>query len=292
MLPGYLELEVGELDAARHEADLELVATALDEAPAAGRERLLDQLRQTPFLIGENAGTGESRLTCPGELYQRTRALEVYFGGNPAIWFAADAYGPWLAQLRGMGVRDSVRLRAREPDDLGYVAIADEFARHERGIAGFDPDASLDGLEYALGHPSPARSEFVWNVLLVPGRQLIAGVVESSPRLEFADGRRQAALSVIGTLATQAAWLPSADGTFMRPAELSLADLPPTFARDAVVAQALGMSQPAVDEASRQLGLPPDLLRRLSRHPDLVAQLERELDSRESGRRGPPPVLL
>jgi hypothetical protein len=80
--------------------------------------------------------------------------------------------------------------------------------------------------------------------------------------------------------------------TRARPADLTLADLPLTYSADAVVAQALGMSQPAVDEASRQLGFPPDLLRRLSRHPDLVTQLERELDSRESGRRGPPPAVL
>ena len=34
---------------------------ALDEAAAGQREELLEQLRRTAFLIGENAATGEQR---------------------------------------------------------------------------------------------------------------------------------------------------------------------------------------------------------------------------------------
>ncbi len=43
------------------------------------------------------------------------------------------------------------------------------------------------------------------------------------------------------------------------------------------------MTRPVIEEASRQLGFPPEFLRRLSRHLDLVAAIERELDSRDSG---------
>ncbi len=216
----------------------------------------------------------------PGELYQRSTALEVYFAGNPDAWLAADSYGPWRAQLRGMGVRESVRPDARGADDLGYVMITDDFAWHERGVAGFDPAAQLDGLRYALGHPDLARSEFVWNVLLVPSRHLVAGVVEKSHRLEFADARREYMLSVIGEAASEAAWLPAADGTFRRPAELDADELPRSYQRDDVLAHALKMVRPAVEEASRQLGFPPDFLRRLSMHPDLVAAIEQELVAR------------
>ncbi len=283
VLPRYADAEAETLDAAQHDADIELVARALDEASLASREQLLDRLRQTTFLVGENAATGEQRLMRPGDLYQRTKALESYFDGNPEIWLAADGYGPWLTQLRRMGVREAVRIEARPADELGYVSIADEFARHERGVAGFDPSASIDGLEYALGNPNRERSEYIWNALLVPSRHLLAGVVEQSHRLEFADSRREHLLSPIGAAARAAAWLPAADGTFRRPAELAVADLPPSYQRDDVLADALEMTRPVLEEASRQLGLPPDFLRRLSRHPDLVASIGRELDGREAG---------
>ena len=282
VLPRYADADVAKLDMAQHEADLELVARALAEAPRAGRDQLLEQLRQTTFLVGENAGTGESRLMLPGELYQRAKALEIYFDRNPDAWLTADVYGPWLPQLRAMGVRETVRLTAHEADDLGYVVIADEFARHERGIAGFDPSADLDGVEYALSHPNSARSEYVWNVLLVPNRHLIAGVVEKSPRQEFVDARRESTLSPMGKAAVEAAWLPAGDGTFRRPADLDIADLPPAYQRDDMLAQALGMGRPVIEEANRQLGFPPDFLRRLSMHPDLVARIEQELNARAS----------
>jgi hypothetical protein len=280
VLPRYSGLKVADLDAAQHDADLECVSRALAESAAGRRQELLGQIQQTAFLIGENAGTGERRLMPPTMLHQRTKDLEIYFDGNPAAWFADDAYGPWLVQLRGMGVRENVALRTRRTDQLGYVVIADEFARHERGIAGFDPGAEIDGLDFALRHPGHARSEYVWNVLLVRNRHLVAGVVEKSVRQEFRDSSRENIRSAIGTAVTGAAWLPGADGAFHRPAELSLDDLPPTYKRDEELAKALRMIQSVVAEASRQLGLPPEVLVGLSAYPDLVAAIELELRNR------------
>jgi hypothetical protein len=281
VLPRYHDADVAKLDAGQHAADLELVARALDGAAQASRERLLEKLRQTTFLVGENAATGQQRLMRPGDLYQRTKAMECYVDGNPDAWLAADVYGPWQAQLRGMGVRETVQVDARAADELGYVTIADEFAWHERGVAGFDPSATADGLEYAVQNPNQARSEFIWNALLVPGRHLIAGVVEKSHRVEFADASREYMLSPIGEVARDAAWLPAADGTFRRPADIDMADLPQSYERDEVLAQALEMTRPLLEEAGRQLGLPADFLRRLSKHPDLVASIEQELKARD-----------
>lgn len=282
VLPKYEFLDIAELDAAQRDADLELIVRALDEAAAGRRDGLLERLRAAAFLIGENAATGEQRLMRPAELYQRVKDLELYFDGNPDAWFAADGYGPWLVQLRGMGVRDAVEVRARVPGPLGHVVLADEFARHERGIDGFDPGAEIDGLEFALRHPSHARSEFAWNSVLVPNRRLVAGVVEKSVRDGFIDATAETVESAIAAAAGREAWLPGPDGTFRRPAELALDDLPPQYTRDETLAQALGMLQPVVAEAARQLGIPPDVLWGLSAHPDLVAMIQRELDLRAS----------
>jgi hypothetical protein len=287
ILPRYAGLEVAELDPAQHAADLEAVMLALEDAAAGPRAELLDRLRQTAFLIGENAATGEQRLMPPPGLYQRAKELEIYFDGNPDAWFAADRYGPWLVQLRGMGVRPAVEVRARTPDALGYVVTVVEFGRNERGLDGFDPEASIDGLEFALRHPSHERSEYVWNALLVPHRHLVAGAVERSVLLSFSDSSRERRESSIGSLAEREAWLPGRDGEFRRPAELSLDDLPPTYTPDEGLAQALHMLQPVVGEAARRLGIPAEVLWGLSAHPGLVAMIERELANR--GVAGPGP---
>ena len=282
--PGSPAGAVAALDRAQHAADLDCIMRAMDEADPGRHSRLLDQLRETAFLIGENAATGDQQLMPPPALYQRSRDLEIYLDGNPDAWFAADVYGPWLAQLRGMGVRDQVDVQARAPGPLGHVLIVAGFARHERGLDGFDPEARIDGLEFALQHPGHARAEFVWNVLLAPNRRLIGGVVEKSVREGFADSTRETARSAAGQAAAGEAWLPGPDGSFHQPADLSLDDLPPTFARDEGLAQALGMSQPVVSQASRRLGIPPEVLWGLSAHPDLVAMVEGELKLRAAGR--------
>ncbi len=280
IFPRYARLDVADLDAAQHNADVECVARAMTSAGGERRDRLLAQLRQTTFLVGENAATGALRLMTPGSLYQRSKELELYFDGNPDAWFADDGYGPWLVQLRAMGVRDAVEIHARPRDPLGYVVVADGFARHERGLDGFDPGAEIDGLEFALSHPSHARSEYVWNVLLVPNSHLVAGVVETSHRESFVDAERTDALSTIGVAAARAAWLPGPDGALCPPGEVRLDQLPAGFAKDETLARSLGMAQSVVEEAARQLGLSPELLRGLGEHPDLVELVERELRGR------------
>jgi hypothetical protein len=277
VLPRYDELDLAALDPAQHDADLERVARALDEAAAGQRQELLSRVTATAFLIGENTASGERALRPPPLLYQRTKDLETYFEGNPDAWFARDGYGPWLVQLRAMGVRQAVEVGARTPNAAGYVTIAVDFGRNERGLDGFDPGAEVDGLDFALAHPSHARSEYVWNVLLAPNRRLVAGVVERSVLTSFSDSSLEQARSAMGEAAACEAWLPGRDGAFHRPGELSLDDLPPTYTRDEGLAQALGMLRPVVSEAARQLGVPAEVLWGLSERPDLVAIIEREL---------------
>jgi hypothetical protein len=283
ILPRYDGLDVAALDLAQHAADLDRIMRALDEAPPGPRQELLERLQRTAFLIGENAAVDEQRLMPPVALYQRSKDLEAYFEGNAGAWFAGDRYGPWLVQLRAMGVRQAVEVRARTPDPLGHVIIALDFGRNERGLDGFDPDAEIDGLEFALDHPGPARSEYVWNILLAPNRRLVAGVIERSVLPSFGDSRVETVRSAIALVAERTAWLPGRDGLYHRPAELSLDDLPPTFVRDEGLAQVLGMLQPVVFEAARRLGIPADVLWGLSAHPDLVALVERELAVRAAG---------
>ena len=292
ILPRYDGLDVAafdpahDLDMAQHDADLDCVLRALDEAAGSRREELLERLRQTAFLIGENAATSEQRLTPPPGLYQRSKELEVYLDGNPDAWFAGDRYGPWLVQLRGMGVRQAAGIHARPPDQAGHVLIIVDFGRNERGLDGFDPDAEIDGLDFALRHPSHARSEYVWNVLLAPNRRLVAGVVERSVLASFSDSSQENVRSAIAETSERVAWLPARDGTFRRPAELSLDDLPPTYTRDEGLAQALQMLRPVVSEAARQLGLAPEVLWGLSEHPNLVALVEGELARRTGAGQG------
>jgi hypothetical protein len=280
VLPRYNHSGIQDLDPAQHQADLDRIVRALADAGADRLQHLREQLQRTPFIVGENAATGERRLMMPAALYQRTKDLETYFDGNPGAWFVQDGYQPWFDRLRGLGVRTEPAIHARTPDYYGYVVIVADRGQHVRGVDRFDPGAQIDGLEFALRHPNHAKSEYIWNVLLAPNRHLIAGVIERSGRQQFINPIREDKTSPIGIAATAIAWLPGPDGTFRRPGELQVNDLPSAYKRDEVLAKALGMVQPVVEEASRQLGLPPDVLLGLSEFPDLVEEIQQRLKER------------
>jgi hypothetical protein len=283
VLPRYASLDVQDLDSAQHEADLEHIASAMNTVNTDRRQHLREQLRGTAFLIGENAVTGQRQLMTPSALYWRSPDMETYLDGNPDGWFFADGHQQWSEQLTSLGVREEPVVNAQKPDSRGYVILADYYGWHVRGLDRFDPDARIDDLEFALRNPDRARSEYIWNSLLCANQHLIAGTVESSKRQVFSDPTHVHKTSPIGAVATAEAWLPGADGAFHRPEELQVDQLPTEYRRDKALARALGMVQPVVEEASRQLGLPPDVLRGLTEYPDLVIELQQKLKERVTG---------
>ncbi len=283
VLPRYASQDVQNLDNAQHEADLGHIASALNTVNADRRQHLREKLGGTAFLVGENAVTGLRQMMTPPALYWRSTDTQTYLHDNPDGWFLADGYKIWSGQLTSLGVREEPAVHAKRADSRGYVTVADYYGQHERGLDRFDPAAHIDDLEFALKNPERARSEYIWNNLLSPNQHLIAGTVESSGRQEFINCSREQRSSPIGTLATTEAWLPGQDGAFHRPEELQVDDLPAVYIRNKALARALGMVQPVVEEASRQLGLPPEVLRGLSEYPDLVIELQQKLKERVTG---------
>src|SRR5262249_2281144 len=162
-------------------------------------------------------------------------------------------------------------VRARTPNELGYVMVTLDFGRNERGLDGFDPAAEIDGLDFALGHPDHVRSEYAWNVLLVPNRRLVAGVVERSVLPSFSDVSQGGVRRAWAALGARGGGLRGGGGTFGRRGGLSLDALPPTYLRDEGLAQARGMLQRVVGLAARRLGIRVGVLWGLSTRPDLVA---------------------
>ena len=282
VIPRYDNPNIDDLAPATHNADLERIVEALAKADSDRRKRLLEELRKTAFLIGENAATSDRRLLPPSSLYLRLNELQVYLEDNPSAWFVDGRYEPWLKRLPDLGLRDAPAISARRADYYGHVRIVDEHGHHVRGIDRFDPDAEIFDLEFALQNATPARSEYIWNKILSPNRHLISGTVELSGRMDFSRPHTEKRISPIGLAATTHSWIPDRTGNFHRPADIQFEDLPDVYQRDDALALALGIIQPIVAEASRQLGVPADLLRALSKDPDLVTEVQEKLKERSA----------
>jgi hypothetical protein len=186
--------------------------------------------------------------------------MRHYFQGNPHARYLLgnELSADERSKLCALGLAQHPRIKRREPSWGGHVVLWDYRGRHQRGLDAFDPYATIDGLDYALAHPTIERSRFVWNRLLKPNAALIRGIVESSTRQTFENATREEWLSSIGKQATNASWVPTKDGSFRKPEELSLDDLPDGFDPDMRLCEALGMQRPQDIEAAKSLGLSPD----------------------------------
>lgn len=279
VLPRYASLDPEALDWDQHHEDLDRISRALKEVASDRVTQLRSKLRSATFVRARNIATGESRMRAPSGLYRASANVDAYFEANQAAWIVGAEYEPWTQVLREVGMLDHPKITARRPDRLNYVEIASAHGWHERGVDGFDPDARIEELEFALGRPTLERSRYVWNELLAPFHHLVAGTVETSTRQGFDHAIRTERRSVLGEVAATSEWLPSLDGRWARPEQLALDALPSDFKRDEALATALGMSLPAVEEAARELDISPDLLRQL-RDPDVRDALEQFVTSR------------
>lgn len=260
ILPKYRDEQ--EIDDAERQQDFELIIQALSVDSQQQKNALTADLKRTRFLMAESA-MGDVAFRMPGELYFRNPTLEMYFDGNPDGWFISPEYQQYFNNLEQLRIFDGVRLWIRKPNHLGYTTLqmpdkGSESYPHKRGLDGFDPDFTIDGLEFALTNPTVERSLYIWNKLLLPKKHGIVGTVESSPVQSFPSHRttvEENVLSHVGWLVRSSAWLPDQNGDFFKPSKLLLDNLPDGFRKDNDLANALGMivSTFSIDDAPEDI---------------------------------------
>ncbi|NNE17181.1 MAG: hypothetical protein HKN10_01770 [Myxococcales bacterium] len=269
-----------------HRANLGQILQALRTASKEKKRHLLSRVQQAELVQARNAATGNIAW-CQGLVTYRSTdpGLLRFAKGNPAFWLLAedDPDGELDELWDLLGVRSRLQVQCRVADRRGHVQIVSERGHHERGLHGFDPDFSIDGLAHALAEPTLEKAEFIWRHLL-QYESSIRGEVEKSTRQNWEGSSVSSRLSKAGELLVRSEWLPDRNGSFHCPGELTLDELPDGFHRNETLASALRMvALAARDEVARTLGLGaedlPILIANLEMLPDFVAKL------RESGAR-------
>lgn len=187
----------------------------------------------------------------------------MYFRGDRNAWLLDVDYGELASRLGALGVRARVAVSCSAPEWDGHVTIVHRHSHHERGLDGFDPDCSIDGLQHAVAEPTLQRSKYIWNALLIPHLQRIRGTVERSSRADFSGSRRKTTWSRMGRLVRDNAWLPDANGEFHEPGDISPDELPEGFDRNEALAAQLQMKASTVRELAEGEGVPAEDLRQM-----------------------------
>ncbi len=184
------------------------------------------------------------------EIYLNSAELRMYFKNNPSAWFIDESYPSDLEQLfKELSIASAPRINCRRKTEIGHVIIRNSHGSHERGLNGFDPDISVDGIEHALTNPAMETSVFIWNQIAQPHINSIRGVIERSSKKTYENSKKVDRISSFGYLLIENAWLLSKDGRFYKPSDITLDDLPDSYNKDEKLAQQLGMRNPEREEA-------------------------------------------
>ncbi|MBG1269291.1 sacsin N-terminal ATP-binding-like domain-containing protein [Nostoc sp. WHI] len=269
IIPKYKLLK--KIDEKQNEKDIQTIEHALQSSSSTERKRLIEELKKTPFLPAVNIKSNLKEYQSPEKIYFRSQNLEMYFQGNEAAWFLDNKISIDQELLLELSVSEKVRLYYTPSNAEGYVIISDNNGNHKRGIKGFDPNFSIDGLAHALENPIYNKSLYVWNYLLLPNLQRLSGIIESSKRKTYQDASKEKDFSKAGHLVRGKVWLPNSLVNFCQPNTLSLDDLSKDFIRDEkdeALATCIGVKPRAslVEEAKR-VGILPELLDYLRKNP-------------------------
>lgn len=254
VLPKYRKV-AKEFSVSSWKKDFRIVVSGLATDSYEKKERLIEAIEDTKFLVGVLASnTNNLKLVKPSDLYLSSPEIDHYFAENEAFYITpSDFYDQRDYEvLFSIGVARTPRVTRRTKDYRGYVSITSLHGWHKRGLDGFDPEWSIEGLADALKNPTPVRSKLIWRILLADS-SCIRGVTESSTRQTFENPKRAEQRSKTGHLLMEEPWLLGKNDAFFRPCDIALEDLPDGFEKAStearVLAEKLGMKKSEVQEA-------------------------------------------
>ena len=272
-------ISVSEEDYKEH---IDLIVEALHVDLIEPRRTLITRLKDSYVLFGRNAATNEEARVPSQKLYFGSDELSVFLEGNPDAWILDERYSDdQIDTFLMLGISGDLRIQKKLGDRKGHVAVYRSHGWHKRGLDGFDPEITVDHLEYAVQSPTFERSVFIWKNIAIPLQRQIRGTVEKATRQTFENSELEPTVSTLGELLCSNSWLPDVTGAFREPSELSLADLPATFDRDEGLAGHLGMKGSELVVLAKRSGLDVadlDMLRDLKRMPEQFKKLKEMIE--------------
>ena len=264
---GYSNIPIDE-----HKRDIGKIERAYSTDSQEKKQRLKERLRATAFVRSNNPSFEGFNYRKPTECYFLNDVLLTYFAGNENIGFVNPEYeSSFLKIIKELGATDSIRISCQSiPHSPSDIFLGNVNGKYVRGIKGFDPDITVDGLKHAIMNPTIQKSYIVWQIA-IQYSQCIKGKVLRSSRQDFspyASTYKEEMISEFGYLLRYNPWLPGRDGKFYRPNEMTLDELHDLFIRDEKLAEQLCMKKDVVAKLALEAGVPAEDIELLKQYPE------------------------
>ena len=271
ILPAYRnDREIGDSEHAKH---VETIRKALLLKDSPRHKEMIRALKDTKWVLGRNAASGEQHYNEPTSLFFPSPKLRLFFEGNDEVWFLAehDKGIDWPT----LGLRDQpiVHCRGLEGARCEYVTLHWEWGWHKRGWDGFDPETSIDGLQHALKTITPEKAAYIWNELLPPLIRFLHGRYQTATHKNYDNASTYEEDSRLCKTLKAHAWIPVGDADFMRPDQCTVADMAGGLRRNDDLAQVLGMERDPQEVAKEIIENQETLVTRAGFSPEVAALL-------------------
>jgi hypothetical protein len=272
-----------------HIPDIEKIKKAYKTDSQDKKNRLKSSLQQTAFIRAINPCTGKICYKKPEEIYLMSDYLNIYFEGNESVFFVHNEYEKSALEIfEDLGVNNQIIIKCKSNMNSLYD-IPLQFKRgYRRGLAGFDPDILVEGIEHPIMNPSIERSKIIWNEVAIKYKHCIKGEIHRSSWQNFSEKARvnkiETDTSYFGKLLIDNFWIPDCNGNFYKPSELTLDDLPESFIKDEKLAQQLGMKSNVIAKLAAEFGASIEALqiaKQLDNDPEMLNKVKKLLADKE-----------
>ncbi len=181
----------------------------------------------------------------PSQVYILNSITKNFFLNNPSVYHAHDIVTHTIEydQLIELGLPTKPYVNKAKFDENGRMLIQNVKKDYIRSTSYFNPYIHIDGLHFALSHPTIENSKYIWNELIPDHIESLQGKLEYSTYKSFKKCRSEIKYSdEFGDYLRSLAWLPSKNlSGFYTPEEMRLKDLPLGFNRNEEIAEKIGM---------------------------------------------------
>ncbi len=213
-----------------------IIETLKSNISKSERDKLLAKIKKVPFLYAKNANLLQSAYKFTSDIYLDERftgdkSISEYFEGYDKFWVLEDYYEAFSDEtsdgtniFEKMGCISTIKVSYKQSNSYGRVVLREMHGWHERGLYEFDPNATIECLEYALNNMNLNRAKVIWNLLLVHYKR-ISGTIETCSRKDYSRSNKTTRYSTMGRQVTENVWIPDKKGRFYLPSEISISNI-------------------------------------------------------------------
>ena len=248
-------------DESNYRNDLRRIREAYGNANSAEKAQLNTSLNEFAWLACVHAsGCKPDKIVwkqpAASDLFENTADHETWFDGLEDVntYFLHSSVIETLNGAVTSLTQTTTALTAHLSATEYSIPLSDDYYTYKQGLKGFNPDATIVGIESALANWNQDRCMVLWNALLSAPLKIISGETQSGNNYQKLDkAPKKIEYTNVGELCREKEWLIDKSDNWCEPSKLQLTDLPERFEANSIAAKELsvklGMEQSEHEQA-------------------------------------------